>query len=67
MSLCGMLAADYTTPPTAMRAAMMRFFDDNDAWLTGVIEQAGWPKRSGSRSPVGGHEILRVDGREPAR
>lgn len=39
MCLCGMLAADYDTLPEAMRAAVLRFFDDNEAWLTGVFEQ----------------------------
>ena len=39
MCLCGMLAADYDTLPEAMRAAVLRFFDDNDAWLTDVFEQ----------------------------
>jgi TetR/AcrR family transcriptional regulator, transcriptional repressor for nem operon len=39
MCLCGMLAADYDTLPEPMRAAVIRFFDDNEAWLTGVLEQ----------------------------
>jgi TetR/AcrR family transcriptional repressor of nem operon len=39
MCLCGMLAADYETLPKPMRDAVIRFFDDNEAWLTGVIEQ----------------------------
>ena len=39
MCLCGMLAADYDTLPTPMRDAVIRFFDDNEAWLTGVLEQ----------------------------
>jgi TetR/AcrR family transcriptional repressor of nem operon len=39
MCLCGMLAADYDTLPEAMRDAVLRFFDDNEAWLTGVFEQ----------------------------
>ncbi len=38
MCLCGMLAADYDTLPKPMRAAVIRFFDDNEAWLTGVLE-----------------------------
>ena len=39
MCLCGMLAADYETLPPAMRSAVVRFFDDNETWLEGVLEQ----------------------------
>jgi TetR/AcrR family transcriptional repressor of nem operon len=39
MCLCGMLAADYDTLPEPMRDAVIRFFDDNEAWLTEVLEQ----------------------------
>jgi TetR/AcrR family transcriptional regulator, transcriptional repressor for nem operon len=39
MCLCGMLAADYDTLPKPMREAVIRFFDENEAWLTGVLEQ----------------------------
>ena len=39
MCLCGMLAADYETLPPAMREAVVRFFDDNERWLAGVLEQ----------------------------
>jgi TetR/AcrR family transcriptional regulator, transcriptional repressor for nem operon len=39
MCLCGMLAADYDTLPEPMRDAVLRFFDDNEAWLTDVFEQ----------------------------
>jgi TetR/AcrR family transcriptional repressor of nem operon len=39
MCLCGMLAAGYDTLPEPMRDAVLRFFDDNEAWLTGVFEQ----------------------------
>jgi TetR/AcrR family transcriptional regulator, transcriptional repressor for nem operon len=38
MCLCGMLAADYETLPPRMRDAVIRFFDDNEAWLAGVLE-----------------------------
>ena len=38
MCLCGMLAADYDTLPEPMRTAVIRFFDDNEAWLAGVFE-----------------------------
>lgn len=39
MCLCGMLAADYETLPQAMRAAVVRFFDENGVWLERVLEQ----------------------------
>jgi TetR/AcrR family transcriptional repressor of nem operon len=39
MCLCGMLAADYQTLPQPMRDAVVRFFDDNEAWLGLVLRQ----------------------------
>jgi TetR/AcrR family transcriptional repressor of nem operon len=39
MCLCGMMAADYATLPPAMRTEVVRFFDDNEAWLERVLEQ----------------------------
>jgi TetR/AcrR family transcriptional repressor of nem operon len=39
MCLCGMLAADYGTLPDAMRARVVRFFDDNEMWLARVLER----------------------------
>ena len=53
MCLCGMLAADYDTLPEPMREAVIRFFDDNEIWLTGVLEQGrdeGALQLSGSAS-----------------
>jgi len=38
MCLCGMLAADYATLPSAMRDAVVRFFDLNENWLGRVLE-----------------------------
>jgi TetR/AcrR family transcriptional repressor of nem operon len=57
MCLCGMLAADYDTLPQPMRDAVLRFFDDNEAWLEDVFEQGQT------------EESLRLDGssREAAR
>jgi len=52
MCLCGMLAADYQTLPAPMQDAVVRFFDDNEIWLsrvltrgrdTGTLEFAGTP------------------------
>jgi TetR/AcrR family transcriptional regulator, transcriptional repressor for nem operon len=45
MCLCGMLAADYDTLPQPMRDAVVGFFDDNEAWVAGVLEQG---EREGS-------------------
>ena len=39
MCLCGMLAADYDTLPAPMRDAVVRFFNENEVWLTRVLEQ----------------------------
>ena len=38
MCLCGMLAADFETLPPPMQAAVIGFFDQNEAWLTEVLE-----------------------------
>jgi TetR/AcrR family transcriptional repressor of nem operon len=45
MCLCGMLAADYDTLPDPMRAAVVSFFDRNEAWLVAVLAQG---EREGS-------------------
>ena len=39
MCLCGMLAAEYQTLPKQMQDAVIRFFDQNEAWLESVLEQ----------------------------
>jgi len=38
MCLCGMLAAEYPTLPVPMQDAVLRFFDDSEAWLDSVLE-----------------------------
>jgi TetR/AcrR family transcriptional regulator, transcriptional repressor for nem operon len=37
--LCGMLAAEYETLPSPIRDAVVAFLDDNESWLTPVLEQ----------------------------
>jgi TetR/AcrR family transcriptional repressor of nem operon len=37
MCLCGMLAAEYATLPTAMQERLTAFFDANERWLTAVL------------------------------
>ena len=39
MCLCGMLASDYATLPKAMKEEVKHFFDENEQWLVGVLEQ----------------------------
>jgi len=39
MCLCGMLAAEYQTLPASMQETVIRFFAENEAWLTGVLQQ----------------------------
>jgi len=39
MCLCGMLAAEFATLPKAMRENMRHFFDENERWLSAVLEQ----------------------------
>jgi TetR/AcrR family transcriptional repressor of nem operon len=64
MCLCGMLAAEYETLSEPMRKALVRFFDDNEAWLARVIEQgrkegslrADGPAQDEARTIVGGLE-----------
>jgi TetR/AcrR family transcriptional regulator, transcriptional repressor for nem operon len=39
LCLCGMLAAEYTTLPEPMQDSVRHFFDANESWISGVIEQ----------------------------
>lgn len=39
MCLCGILAAEYQTLPEPMREGVIRFFDENEAWLERVLEE----------------------------
>jgi TetR/AcrR family transcriptional regulator, transcriptional repressor for nem operon len=55
MCLCGMLAAEYETIPSPIRSAVVRFLDDNEEWLTLVLEQG---RREGSLSFVGSTDVL---------
>ena len=55
MCLCGMLAADYDTLSDSMRGAVVRFFDANERWLAGVLEEGrvdGSLEFTGSASDV---------------
>ena len=39
MCLCGMMAADFETLPEPMQAAVLRYFSENQLWLSGVLDQ----------------------------
>lgn len=39
MCLCGMLAAEYATLPEPMQEGLKLFFDANERWLTGVLDE----------------------------
>jgi TetR/AcrR family transcriptional repressor of nem operon len=39
MCLCGVLAADFETLPRPMQRRVVDFFEANEAWLTGVLEE----------------------------
>lgn len=64
MCLCGMLAAEYQTLPLPMRDAVIGFFDQNEHWLEGVLEQGradgslafAGAARDAARMVVGGLE-----------
>jgi TetR/AcrR family transcriptional repressor of nem operon len=65
MCLCGMLAADYATLPDPMRERVVRFFDDNEAWLERVLEHgrsAGTIRFDGSARPVARALIAGLEG-----
>jgi TetR/AcrR family transcriptional regulator, transcriptional repressor for nem operon len=64
MCLCGMLAADYETLAPRVRLAVLSFFDDNERWLTEVLDQGrdegtlefDGPARETARMLIGGLE-----------
>lgn len=37
MCMCGILAAEYPTLPDAMQSEVIRFFDENEKWLTKLL------------------------------
>ena len=39
MCLCGMLAAEYRTLPPPMLSKLLAFFDDNEEWLSTLLEE----------------------------
>ena len=45
MCLCGMLAAEYATLPKSVKSEVTRFFDTNETWLAGVLEEGRGAER----------------------
>ena len=39
LCLCGMLAAEYRTLPQPMQVGIRQFFDANEIWLAGVVDE----------------------------
>ncbi len=65
MCLCGMLAAEYQTLPKPMRQKVIRFFDENEEWLTHVLEQGrrdGTLVFAGSASEVARTIVVGLEG-----
>ena len=65
MCMCGVLAGEYETLPDPMRAAVIRFFDDNQAWLAHVLtegQQDGTLAFSGSREDVAQTILVTLEG-----
>ena len=58
MCLCGMLASDFNTLPKAMKESVKGFFDANEAWLAGVLQEGRRAKRL--RSDGSAQEAARV-------
>ncbi len=65
MCMCGMLAAEFATLPKAMQTALDRYFDGNDRWLAGVLEEgraAGALRFSGSSAEMAQFLIALLEG-----
>jgi TetR/AcrR family transcriptional repressor of nem operon len=65
MCLCGMLAAEHATLPAPMREAVVRFFDDNETWLSAVFRQGhrdGTLRVTGSASEAARLTISSLEG-----
>jgi len=65
MCMCGVLAGEYETLPDPMRAAVIRFFDDNQTWLVHVLDdglQDGTLEFSGSKQDVAQTILVTLEG-----
>ena len=52
MCMCGILAAEYPTLPKPMRAAVIRFFDENRTWLARVLTEGQADRTLSFSSPA---------------
>jgi len=66
MCLCGMMAAEYETLPFPMQDAVIRFFDNNETWLTRVLEQGRDQGTLQFTGPPGDRARMIVSGLEGA-
>lgn len=66
MCLCGMLAAEYETLPPPMREVVLRFFDENERWLVGVLERGRQEGSLAFDQPAAGAARLIVSALEGA-
>jgi TetR/AcrR family transcriptional repressor of nem operon len=65
MCMCGVLAGEYETLPDPMRAAVIRFFDDNQVWLVHVLNEGlrdGTLAFSGSKDDVAQTILVTLEG-----
>ena len=65
MCMCGVLAAEYQTLPEPMRRAVIGFFDENQRWLAGVLNQGQTEKTlafSGSADEVARSILSTLEG-----
>ena len=66
MCLCGMMAAEYDTLPASMKSAVVRFFDNNEIWLSHVLEQGREEGALRFTGPPGDKARMIVSGLEGA-
>jgi TetR/AcrR family transcriptional repressor of nem operon len=65
MCMCGMLAADVATLPSAMRESVAGFFSENEAWLTRVLlegRKQGELRFSGSAASMASFFVSSLEG-----
>ncbi len=66
MCLCGMLAAEFLTLPEELRDPLLRFFDDNEAWLAAVLEEGRSDGAMQFAGPAGETARMLIGGLEGA-
>jgi TetR/AcrR family transcriptional repressor of nem operon len=66
MCLCGMLAADFNTLARPVRDEVRRFFDDNEAWLSRVLEAGRKAGTLAFKGPAPARAVSLVSGLEGA-